>query len=344
MINAGVWIAAVSQWSLELWRDVWSSPASMPLWWRPFHEQTALIRELELRRQRMRRLPVFHSFCGGPSLKLFDHVAVLPRAAFNTNRGDVRARIGRCTGTREAGRARGAPLFECLSDALGAGAPVDAVGGGWLQDTEAARTTRGADIDWLSWQGLALLRPEPGGITCLELGEVTFPARRRAHRSQYRAEAAAGGRGGQGVDRVEKPDGAAALRPERAPVGGRRCRDACANRDPRVDLECEACMAAGAACHFIFHAAGRPIVLSDADPKGLRRISKEQALTTMIRHAGLEELIQPSDAPASEDAHRAPASSSRLPSHATRSIGRGGDQVSLECIDAIILATRKGSL
>jgi hypothetical protein len=47
----------------------------------------------------------FHSYCGGPKLKLFPHVAVLPRHAINTNRGDVRQRTPvSCSGDDEEGR------------------------------------------------------------------------------------------------------------------------------------------------------------------------------------------------------------------------------------------------
>jgi hypothetical protein len=55
--------------------------------------QSALLKQLVARGEGLNHVPLpFHSYCGGPKLKLFPHVAVLPRHAINTNRGDVRQR------------------------------------------------------------------------------------------------------------------------------------------------------------------------------------------------------------------------------------------------------------
>ena len=90
LINAGVMIVRVSDWSRELWSDVWSSPLSERFRQGIYHEQSALMRQLMERREGLRQLKPFHSFAqGGPQgPKLFRHVAVLPRRMLNTNKGD----------------------------------------------------------------------------------------------------------------------------------------------------------------------------------------------------------------------------------------------------------------
>lgn len=92
LVNAGVFCVRVSEWSLQLWRDVWASAASRKFHNKRYHEQSALLRQLERRGEGLDlvRLP-FHSYCGGHAApKLFPHVCVLPRSAFNTNRCDIR--------------------------------------------------------------------------------------------------------------------------------------------------------------------------------------------------------------------------------------------------------------
>lgn len=92
LINAGVFSVRVSEWSLKLWRDVWSSKASRKFHNCRYHEQSALLRQLERRGEGLDLAQhPFHSFCGGHSTpKLFPHVCVLPRHMFNTNRCDLR--------------------------------------------------------------------------------------------------------------------------------------------------------------------------------------------------------------------------------------------------------------
>ena len=89
-LNAGVWLVRVSEWVRSLWRDVWAADASRRFWQRPHHEQSCLLHQLALRGQPLKQACPFHSFAGGQLLKLSQRVAVLPRHAFNTNRGDVR--------------------------------------------------------------------------------------------------------------------------------------------------------------------------------------------------------------------------------------------------------------
>ena len=85
-----MWLVRVSEWARSLWRDVWAADASRRFWQRPHHEQSCLLHQLALRGQPLKQACPFHSFAGGQLLKLSQRVAVLPRHAFNTNRGDVR--------------------------------------------------------------------------------------------------------------------------------------------------------------------------------------------------------------------------------------------------------------
>lgn len=102
LLNTGVMCVRVSEWSLALWEDVWSSAASTRFHRRQYHEQSALIRQLAARGEGLdaeggaeaegEAPPPFHSYLGGGrSPKLFRHVCVMPRHMLNTNRGDTRA-------------------------------------------------------------------------------------------------------------------------------------------------------------------------------------------------------------------------------------------------------------
>ena len=133
LINAGVWSVRVSEWSEALWYDVFSSKASNKFHNCRYHEQSALLKQLERRGEGLNsvRQP-FHSYCGGRSTpKLFPHVCVLPRRTFNTNRADLRASAkepGLCpTGSGSAVHdadqcdfvfhAAGHPILQCIGEA-----------------------------------------------------------------------------------------------------------------------------------------------------------------------------------------------------------------------------------
>ena len=91
LVNAGVLLVRVSEWSLALWRDVWEAPSSEKFHNARFHEQSSLLKQLNARHEGLGRVKPFHSFLGGPAgPKVFPHVCVLPRHALNTNRGDLR--------------------------------------------------------------------------------------------------------------------------------------------------------------------------------------------------------------------------------------------------------------
>ena len=88
LLNAGVMLVRVSEWSKELWQDVWNCNKYDSV---TFYEQSALIRRLRARREGLEMLEEncpFHSYLpGGPKgVKLFAHVAVLPHLELNTNR------------------------------------------------------------------------------------------------------------------------------------------------------------------------------------------------------------------------------------------------------------------
>ena len=93
LINAGVFCIRVSEWSLKLLRDIWQSPASRKFYNCRYHEQSALLKQLERRGEglELAKQP-FHSYAGGhATLKVFPHVCVTPRRRLNSNRCDIRS-------------------------------------------------------------------------------------------------------------------------------------------------------------------------------------------------------------------------------------------------------------
>lgn len=88
IVNTGVLIVRVSEWSRSLWRDVWAHQHSVKFHTKRYHEQSALLKQLLLRNEELPRDchgPPWHSYRGGPGLKRCAHVAILPRHALNTN-------------------------------------------------------------------------------------------------------------------------------------------------------------------------------------------------------------------------------------------------------------------
>jgi hypothetical protein len=78
-LNAGVLVIRVSDFSRDLWSDVWSRSRSRH-YKKRFFEQSALIYHLERRGEGMGMYKPFHSFLknGPQGLKLFPHVCVHP--------------------------------------------------------------------------------------------------------------------------------------------------------------------------------------------------------------------------------------------------------------------------
>ena len=93
LINAGVFCIRVSEWTLKLFRDIWQSPASRKFYNCRYHEQSALLRQLERRGEGLELVKQpFHSYAGGhAALKVFPHVCVTPRRRLNSNRCDIRS-------------------------------------------------------------------------------------------------------------------------------------------------------------------------------------------------------------------------------------------------------------
>lgn len=88
LINAGVFAVRVSEWSRQLWREVWSCDEATRFHTKLYWEQSVLHLVLGKRGEGLERVRPFHSYMGGtPDVKVFPHVCVLPRHAFNTNRG-----------------------------------------------------------------------------------------------------------------------------------------------------------------------------------------------------------------------------------------------------------------
>ena len=81
LLNAGVFIVRVSEWSRQLWREVWGCQAAVRFHKRLYWEQSVLISVLIECGEGLERVKPFHSYRGGPELKVFDHVCVLPRTA-----------------------------------------------------------------------------------------------------------------------------------------------------------------------------------------------------------------------------------------------------------------------
>lgn len=86
LVNAGVLLIRVSEWSRMLWQKVWECNNYDTV---TFYEQSALIRTLKGIREGLNHIIPFHSYLpNGPSGdKLFAHVCVLPHLDFNSNRG-----------------------------------------------------------------------------------------------------------------------------------------------------------------------------------------------------------------------------------------------------------------
>lgn len=81
-------LVRVSEWSRQLWREVWESRKHDTV---TFYEQSALLQRLRAKREGLEMVgddQPFHSYLpGGPKgVKMFAHVAVLPHLELNTNR------------------------------------------------------------------------------------------------------------------------------------------------------------------------------------------------------------------------------------------------------------------
>ena len=84
LINAGVLLISTSDWSFDLWNEVWNSTKYAQVL---FYEQSALLQALKTRKEGLLQMNPFHSFMGGPEKKAFKHVFVLNHMDFNSNRG-----------------------------------------------------------------------------------------------------------------------------------------------------------------------------------------------------------------------------------------------------------------
>jgi hypothetical protein len=90
-INTGVVFLKVCPWSLSLLEDVWQCTRYDSTL---YYEQSALVKILRQRKERLDRVIPFHSFAGGPStVKLFPHVAVYPHTELNSNVGVHRSEL-----------------------------------------------------------------------------------------------------------------------------------------------------------------------------------------------------------------------------------------------------------
>jgi hypothetical protein len=85
LINTGVLLIRLSDWSASLWADVWAAQRYFDVF---FYEQSALMRCLKKRHEGLHDVQPFHSYVrGGPmGDKLFPHVCVVPHLDLNSNR------------------------------------------------------------------------------------------------------------------------------------------------------------------------------------------------------------------------------------------------------------------
>lgn len=86
LINAGVFLLRTTHWSKQFVDDVWSCTRYDDV---TFYEQSAMIRSLRASKEGLDTVTPFHSYLPGAvqGIKQFPHVAVLPIAELNTNRG-----------------------------------------------------------------------------------------------------------------------------------------------------------------------------------------------------------------------------------------------------------------
>jgi hypothetical protein len=105
LVNAGVLLIRISDWSRQLWKEVWECSKYDDV---TFYEQSALMRRLRAKREGLDLLlpgVPFHSYLPGApkGVKLYAHVAVFPHLDLNTNCGWIfvdSAQIGRNRGRR----------------------------------------------------------------------------------------------------------------------------------------------------------------------------------------------------------------------------------------------------
>ena len=85
LINAGVILVRICEWSKNLWKDVWAMKKYFSCF---FYEQSALVRCLHQRFEGLEDIIPFHSFSKGGSTvdKFFPHVLVLTCVDFNSNK------------------------------------------------------------------------------------------------------------------------------------------------------------------------------------------------------------------------------------------------------------------
>lgn len=82
LLNTGVLIVRVCDWSRELWSEVWEHRKYFDTY---FYEQSALVKCLRRRGEGLEKIEAFHSFAGGPQVKTFPHCVVLPTHLLNSN-------------------------------------------------------------------------------------------------------------------------------------------------------------------------------------------------------------------------------------------------------------------
>jgi hypothetical protein len=85
-INAGVFFLKNCEWSVGLLEEMWASTKYDEVF---YYEQSALIKSLKQRKERLNFVRPFHSFVpkGPQGVKFFRHVAVFPHPQFSSNIG-----------------------------------------------------------------------------------------------------------------------------------------------------------------------------------------------------------------------------------------------------------------
>eukprot|EP00164_Ancoracysta_twista_P021830 GFYU01039903.1.p1 GENE.GFYU01039903.1~~GFYU01039903.1.p1 ORF type:complete len:230 (+),score=31.70 GFYU01039903.1:3-692(+) len=88
LLNAGVFFLRVCPWSAQFWQEVWESDSAKRFYDCFYYEQSVITRLLK-GNEGFGLVEPFHSYKGGPEVKLFPHVGVLSRSEMNTKYTDL---------------------------------------------------------------------------------------------------------------------------------------------------------------------------------------------------------------------------------------------------------------
>lgn len=84
LINAGVFLISISEWSLQFLDDIWNTKKYDKVF---YYEQSAIMKTLQKYKEGLEKVQPFHSFVknGNKEIKYFKNVAVFPHHLFSSN-------------------------------------------------------------------------------------------------------------------------------------------------------------------------------------------------------------------------------------------------------------------